>query len=64
VALALGSYVETRLGSSVRQPLLNGRQRGINPRLGPDLFGGQVVNALLYCVGLSETDPSEVSLAG
>jgi hypothetical protein len=25
--------------------------------LGPDLFGGQDVNALLYCVGLSETDP-------
>ncbi len=24
--------------------------------LGPDLFGRQVVNALLYCVGLSETD--------
>lgn len=25
--------------------------------LGPDFFNGQVVNALLYCVGLSETDP-------
>jgi hypothetical protein len=24
---------------------------------GPDLFGGQVVNVLLYCVGLSEPDP-------
>jgi hypothetical protein len=25
--------------------------------LGLDLFGGQVVNALLPCVALSETDP-------
>ena len=29
--------------------------------LGADLFGGQVVNALLYCVGLSQTDPLPVS---
>ncbi len=25
--------------------------------LGLSLFGGQVVNALLFCVGLSEPDP-------
>jgi hypothetical protein len=25
--------------------------------VGADLFGGQVVNAILYCFGLSETDP-------
>lgn len=25
--------------------------------LGLDLFGGWVLNALSYCVGLSETDP-------
>src|SRR5260370_42365152 len=25
--------------------------------LGPDLFGGQVVSALLYCLGSWETDP-------
>jgi hypothetical protein len=30
--------------------------------LGPDLFGGQVVNALSYCVGLSETDPPPTRL--
>jgi hypothetical protein len=28
--------------------------------LGPDLFDGQVVNALLYGVGLSETDSPRV----
>jgi hypothetical protein len=26
--------------------------------LGTDMFDGQVFNALLYCFGLSETDPS------
>jgi len=31
------------------------RQTGNNPRT--RLFGGQLVNAFLYCVGLSETDP-------
>ena len=33
--------------------------------LGPELFGGRVVNVLLYCVGLStDPPPSDVSLAG
>jgi hypothetical protein len=25
--------------------------------LGTDMFDGQVVNAVLYCLGLTETDP-------
>jgi hypothetical protein len=31
---------------------------------GPDLFGGRVVIALLYCAGLSETDPLPFSGVG
>jgi hypothetical protein len=32
--------------------------------LGLDLFGGQVVNALFSCVGLSQTDPPPEFYAG
>ena len=43
--------------TDISSPAINERIVG-KPEviLGPDLFGGQVVNALLYCVGLSETD--------
>jgi hypothetical protein len=37
--------------------LANFRVVGKPEILGLDLCGGQVVNALLYCVGLSETNP-------
>src|SRR6266851_2685418 len=44
-----------------RTDLRGGRSAMVVPTatviLGPDLFGGQVVSALLYCLGSWETDP-------